>query len=160
MINCREDFLKDIVQVDVFAAGEPSFVIPCTVPNVSSFRNVALPTSLLKVAYTDGEDGEESNVMAREKTISVKQTSQQNGGNLIYIYDVNATIEGDLTPISTLLPRITGKDCNVVLTNAEGKKLLLYALPNTFSFTKTDTNNKEVALKIGVKSVSDYIELT
>ena len=151
--QCKETFLNDIVRIQLFRYGAPNFPVPPTIPRLTEFSGITCPTPVLDIAYSDAE------VMAQEETITLKQSSKQQGSYLVYIYNVECTVEVGNEKVTEVAPVLNTNDLNVLVTRADGSRCLLYTLPGSFDFSTTD-DMSEMQLKLALTSLSSYIEIT
>jgi hypothetical protein len=150
-MDCIERFLRDIVEVRVYAPKECVLPMPAnlTFP-VRNLENCIFGSPLL-VLSLGGESG-----YALDAVATLKQKSSKKAAGTIYQHDLSATVKDNIDTVQTAIAGLETRRLYLVYKTVEGSYGLLYALPESGTLSCEVTDNTEHTLSVSYTCKSSY----
>ena len=164
-INCLEQFLNDVVKVELVLASACDFDVPCQVSGLTQISGsktvggeqvsrIGTPALSLGLNLNGQMNGELDN------TPSMKQSEKRMPSGIVVSFEFQLPIIYGFDSTRTAAKAINTKDFHVVLTTDEGSRYLCYALPNTSSLLLDEQGvNSELTVKVALQSMSHAIAI-
>ena len=154
--NCNEQFLNDIIKVELVLASACAFSIPFSIPGISTIGGTVGSASL-KVAASaqDGDDGE------YEQNPVPKQQDKREAAGTIVQHSMQVAVTAGHADVRSKVAALQYKDFNVVLTTQDGLRYLIYSLPATSQVMIEEQGvDDTLTLKITSQSLNRIIRIT
>jgi len=150
-MDCIERFLRDIVEVRVYAPKECVLPMPAnlTFP-VRNMENCIFGSPLL-VLSLGGESG-----YALDSVATLKEKSSKKAAGTIYQHDLTATVKDAIDDVKTAIAGLEVQHLYLVYKDESGSYGLLYALPETGTLSYDSTDNTEHTLTVSYSCKSNY----
>lgn len=154
--NCNEQFLNDIIKVELVLASACTFSIPFSIPGISAIGGT-VGSALLKVAASaqQGDDGE------YEQQPVLKQQDKREAAGTLVQHSVQVAVTAGHADVRSKVAALQYKDFNVVLTTQDGLRYLIYSLPATSQVMIEEQGvDDTLTLKITSQSLNHIIRIT
>lgn len=154
--NCNEQFLNDIIKVELVLASACAFSIPFSIPGISTIGGTVGSASL-KVAASaqEGDDGE------YEQQPVLKQQDKREAAGTLVQHSVQVAVTAGHAEVRSKVAALQYKDFNVVLTTQDGLRYLIYSLPATSQVMIEEQGvDDTLTLKITSQSLNHIIRIT
>ena len=166
---CNEQFLDNVVRVDVVLASSCHFVTPfkikmteMVVENLNQWTpqtsgHPVIGQALLSVAYNvqDGDDGE------MESAPSLKQSEKQQAMGVVVSHDLQVPVTAGFEATRIAVEGLQTRHFHVILTTDDGTRYLLYSLPGSSLLLLDEQDvNTSATVKVTLQSASHVIRLT
>lgn len=164
--NCNEQFLEDLVRVDLVPTSECDFSVPFTIAGIISMpatktvggQSVSrIGTPALTLAYTMTDDGEGE----MDASPTLRQSEKTTMYGTVVTHELQAPVVSNYESMRTSVNGLHSKDFHMVLTMADGTRYLCYSVPNGSDVTLEEQNGEvtEQTVKVTLKSLSHIIRL-
>ncbi len=166
--NCREQILDDVVRVLLVPASSCVMSIPFSVAGLTSMAGTrpisganvdrigAAVLSVGLVPDTDGytDDGEMGTPP------SLRQSESRQSAGVVVQHELTILIIDGFETVREKVNTLRDTDFNVILLTDDGRRYLLYGVPNGSEVLLDETDvNHDSTLKVGVQSMSHVIRL-
>lgn len=154
--NCNEQFLNDIIKVELVLASACAFSVPFSIPKISTIGGTVGSASL-KVAASaqEGDDGE------YEQQPVLKQQDKREAAGTLVQHSVQVAVTAGHADVRSKVAALQYKDFNVVLTTQDGLRYLIYSLPATSQVMIDEQGvDDTLTLKITSQSLNRIIRIT
>lgn len=154
--NCNEQFLNDIIKVELVLASACAFSIPFSIPGISTIGGTVGSASL-KVAASaqEGDDGE------YEQQPVLKQQDKREAAGTLVQHSMQVAVTAGHADVRSKVAALQYKNFNVVLTTQDGLRYLIYSLPATSQVMIDEQGvDDTLTLKITSQSLNHIIRIT
>lgn len=155
--NCNEQFLNDIIKVELVLASACTFSIPFSIPEISTIGGTVGSASLKVAASAQQgvDDGE------YEQQPVLKQQDKREAAGTLVQHSVQVAVTAGHADVRSKVAALQYKDFNVVLTTQDGLRYLIYSLPATSQVMIDEQGvDDTLTLKITSQSLNHIIRIT
>jgi hypothetical protein len=154
--NCNEQFLNDIIKVELVLASACAFSIPFSIPGISTIGGTVGSASLkIAASAQEGDDGE------YEQQPVLKQQDKREAAGTLVQHSVQVAVTAGHADVRSKVAALQYKDFNVVLTTQDGLRYLIYSLPATSQVMIEEQGvDDTLTLKITSQSLNHIIRIT
>jgi hypothetical protein len=163
--NCNEQFLDDIVKVQLVLAAECDMAIPFQVSGITVMQGTKdvsgqavdrIGTPVVSVAF-DPTLSEQAEILSAP---TLKQTEKRVPAGITVQHQLEVPILVGFQDLRAAVAQCQTKDMITVLTSAEGVRYVLYAVPGSSSVLLDEQGiNQQGTLKVQLTSMSHVIKL-
>lgn len=156
MSQCTEQFLAEVVRVDLIPAALCTFPIPFGVSELTQMSGCTLGQPSLTLDVTEG-----AGTALLTDTPQIKTTPHSQTAGHMRTHELQLSVRGSHEDLQSACASLADTYFHCVLTQAGGARYLLYALPGTSVVTVDDTltNELRMTVKVSLQSMSHMILL-
>jgi hypothetical protein len=163
--NCNEQFLDDIIKVQLVLASTCDMAIPFQVSGVTVMQGTKdvsgqtvdrIGPAVVSVAF-DPTQTEQAEILS---VPTLKQQDKRVAAGITVQHQLEVPVLAGFQDLRSAVAQCHTKDMHAVLTSAEGVRYVLYAVPGSFSVLIDEQGiNQQATLKVQLTSMSHVIKL-
>lgn len=163
MNNCNEQFLNEVIHIELVPSANCSLTIPFNVGELTDMPGmngttdrIGTPSMVIDVNEVEGCAG------ILDSAPTLKTTEKPQAAGYLRQHDLSIPIMADYEEVRKARASLNGVDFHVILKTAAGTRFLLYALPNTSQVSVEDQfgGDAKQTVKVSLQSMSAMIRLT
>jgi len=137
--NCNEQFLDDVIRIDIVPASRCDIAVPFQEPVTETAGTKTVGNDVvdrigqpaLTVAYTIDADEEAEGQAENDELASLSQDDKYEAAGVVVTHTLKVPVIAGFESVRTSVNALHGTDFHIVLHTADGSRYLCYALPGS-----------------------------